>query len=550
MNHSTAINTRGHGKRIFSFLFLAITISGFSAFNARTAIAQYWRLSGPPVFILGQDDPSRGGIFLPGTSRSYASGEGLVTTTLNSRTLNSATFTTTHERYGTNTVTYEWDSPPEILHAGEVVPVSIRWNIGQKYKRFSPQIGSMAHLDWSGEWYTNQCYGELCANPTTSGEERNTVLKVTSNDNTQLLFSWNVHSTPGNVVVQWTYRRVEGSPPSTSPNTAGNTSIPPTPINAAAGIEGAWLINGKPTSIRRGNAGNLIFTNEGGSVSNGRFIDANTVIATDWAGGLRGSLQDGGNTIRWANGTVWVRASGVGSSRGSGQTATPQPPAAPSTTTRASNPHVVTTADGNLQPAPGYRWVSEAPDDQRVIWSPGMRHPQHPNVVAGTTEGRWEPAPGYRWVSNAPGDLRVVPRDGNEQPVASAPAPLSNCSQESIIYTNGNIAGVQNGPTQSTRLQLAAPTRITYLMSYHWNNGRGQPPGTVFLRHQDGSMYGGEASSAPGQGGVPNAYWIVRPNVVLRPGNYTVIDSHPDSWAQNAQSNGQGIVEVKGCVER
>jgi len=135
-------------------------------------------------------------------------------------------------------------------------------------------------------------------------------------------------------------------------------------------------------------------------------------------------------------------------------------------------------------------------------------------------------------------DVAVAPETGRD---------ISSCAREVVLYTNNNIAGVQNGPTQPTRFQLTQPTLVTYLMSYHWNNGRGQPPGTIVLRHQDGTTYGGAAGSAPGSGGAPNAYWIVRPNVVLKPGTYTVGDSHPGTWAQNAQSNGQGIVEVKGC---
>ena len=257
---------------------------------------------------------------------------------------------------------------------------------------------------------------------------------------------------------------------------------------------------------------------------------------------------------RWMEGTP--PPSSVTPPPGGGPTVTPPASTPGTTTTPSSHPHVVATADGNRQPAPGYRWVSDAPGDFRVIWSPGKRHTQHPNVVAGATEGRWEPAPGYRWVSDAPGDMRVVPKDGTDQTGTSSPAtqrPVTppRCAQESVIYTNNNIAGVQNGPTQQTRFQLTQPTLVTYLLSYHWNNGRGQPPGTIGLQHQDGTRYGPwPAGSAPGSGGAPNAYWIARPQVVLKPGTYTVLDSHAASWAQNAQSNGQGIVEVKGCGGR
>ena len=52
----------------------------------------------------------------------------------------------------------------------------------------------------------------------------------------------------------------------------------------------------------------MVFTNEMGWKSSGTFANATTVIATDWEGGLRGTLQDNGKTIRWTNGTAWFRA--------------------------------------------------------------------------------------------------------------------------------------------------------------------------------------------------------------------------------------------------
>jgi len=217
-----------------------------------------------------------------------------------------------------------------------------------------------------------------------------------------------------------------------------------------------------------------------------------------------------------------------------------------------------------------YRWMEGTPPPSSVKPPPGggptVTPPTstpgttttpsgHPNVVV-TADGKLQPAPGYRWVSDAPGDMRVVPKDGTDQTGTSSPATPPpgtppRCAQENMIYSNNNIAGVQNGPTQLTRFQVTQPTIVTYLMSYHWNNGRGQPPGTIGFLHQDGTRYGPwPAGGAPGSGGAPNAVWIARPQVVLKPGTYTVLDSHAASWAQNAQSNGQGIVVVKGCGGR
>jgi hypothetical protein len=78
-------------------------------------------------------------------------------------------------------------------------------------------------------------------------------------------------------------------------------------------IGGAWTCDGRPTSITQDGSGNLVFTNQMGGLSKGRFLNTDTVIATEWEGGLHGSVQDGGKTIRWANGTVWSRSlSGAG----------------------------------------------------------------------------------------------------------------------------------------------------------------------------------------------------------------------------------------------
>jgi hypothetical protein len=44
---------------------------------------------------------------------------------------------------------------------------------------------------------------------------------------------------------------------------------------------------------------------------------------------------------------------------------------------------------------------------------------------------------------------------------------------------------------------------------------------------------------------VPNAYWNTRPGVTLAPGTYTVIDSDPSTWAQNAGTGGAGHIRVE-----
>jgi hypothetical protein len=78
--------------------------------------------------------------------------------------------------------------------------------------------------------------------------------------------------------------------------------------SASTNLAGAWTSAGRPASISQDAGGRLVFTNENGQKSSGSFANATTVIATEWEGGLRGTLQDNGNTIRWANGTTWFRS--------------------------------------------------------------------------------------------------------------------------------------------------------------------------------------------------------------------------------------------------
>ena len=109
-----------------------------------------------------------------------------------------------------------------------------------------------------------------------------------------------------------------------------------------------------------------------------------------------------------------------------------------------------------------------------------------------------------------------------------------------------NIAGVFNGATVPNTFTINAPHLVTEIHTYHWNNAQGKTPGTIGLQDQNGKMYGPwQAIGAPGQGGVPDANWLVYPSVIVPAGIYTIIDSDPGTWSQNAQSGGIGMGSVK-----
>ena len=121
---------------------------------------------------------------------------------------------------------------------------------------------------------------------------------------------------------------------------------------------------------------------------------------------------------------------------------------------------------------------------------------------------------------------------------------------EEEFFRVSSLGVAYNGAKSPTVFTLYEPWRVTEIGTYHWNQGAGVWPGTIGLRAADGTMYGPwQASGQPGQGGVPNAYWLVNPNVVIPPGTYTVVDSSAATWSQNSETGGRGMAWGKGIPQ-
>jgi hypothetical protein len=86
----------------------------------------------------------------------------------------------------------------------------------------------------------------------------------------------------------------------------------------------------------------------------------------------------------------------------------------------APGPHLVAGEgdyEGDWFPAPGYWWANDVPDDYSVVWMPGMKHPESPNVYSDKTEGKWVPAFGYKRVNpESEEDLSVTWVPGMKHP--------------------------------------------------------------------------------------------------------------------------------------
>jgi hypothetical protein len=146
-------------------------------------------------------------------------------------------------------------------------------------------------------------------------------------------------------------------------------------------------------------------------------------------------------------------------------------------------------------------------------------------------------------------DLESLKEKGGSTDVAPTDE-QSTPEKIETVFDNGNSDAVLNRPTRATVFVLNGSTRIAKITTYHWNDGRGAPAGTIALKSSSGETYGPwQATGEPGQGGVANAYWVADPNVSLPPGSYTVIDSDPATWARNDASVGAGMTVVAGEVE-
>jgi hypothetical protein len=76
-------------------------------------------------------------------------------------------------------------------------------------------------------------------------------------------------------------------------------------------LEGSWICigncqkPGQPVFVDQ-SGDELHFYNEVGDISDGKFLDSNTVVAIGWRN-LIGKIKPDGQSINWANGTIWSR---------------------------------------------------------------------------------------------------------------------------------------------------------------------------------------------------------------------------------------------------
>ncbi len=112
------------------------------------------------------------------------------------------------------------------------------------------------------------------------------------------------------------------------------------------------------------------------------------------------------------------------------------------------------------------------------------------------------------------------------------------------MLDTGNTLGIRPGGSAPS-FTLDKPAKLSIFTTYHYVDGGGPAPGTLALTGPDGKTYGPwQTKGLEGQGGVANAFWEARPDVLLPAGTYKVVDSDPSTWSTNDKAKGVGFTTV------
>ncbi len=128
--------------------------------------------------------------------------------------------------------------------------------------------------------------------------------------------------------------------------------------------------------------------------------------------------------------------------------------------------------------------------------------------------------------------------------------PFSQSHAESVLVDNWNKGGVSNWPNALTKFELTQSTYISYIDTYHWNNGKGSFGNNFgayikIIELNSNKKYGPwKVQLRSGTNNAPNVHWIVHPNITLPPGTYIINDSDPATWSHNNASNNVGFSKV------
>ena len=124
-------------------------------------------------------------------------------------------------------------------------------------------------------------------------------------------------------------------------------------------------------------------------------------------------------------------------------------------------------------------------------------------------------------------------------------------AQAAVIFDNSNTAAVTNctaGTTCRPTFRLTTRTFVDKVVTYHWNGGQGETQGRVRIGLTGPTAVAAVAATGSRATNNALANWTVPINRTLAAGAYTIVDTQPSTWSQNAGSNHKGFAIVTGTT--
>lgn len=158
-------------------------------------------------------------------------------------------------------------------------------------------------------------------------------------------------------------------------------------------------------------------------------------------------------------------------------------------------------------------------------------------------------------------NLALTFSDDGTKPIFDSTATLSKpagraAGTEITLLDQMSIQGVSNDPPVKTILTLSGSAHITKMLTYHWNYGSGDTPGTLSLKDTvSGTVYGPWTAQGNNTGSLttatsspPYLYWFVQPNADIPAGAYELVDSQPSTWAYTPDMGNKGLSIIYGWL--
>ena len=117
-----------------------------------------------------------------------------------------------------------------------------------------------------------------------------------------------------------------------------------------------------------------------------------------------------------------------------------------------------------------------------------------------------------------------------------------------VFGSNFQPGGINTDSKYYPEVTIEKDVMLRVVNTYHWNDGYGSTPGVISIYDvtDGGEELLGEWDALGRAGGqIPNVNWDIFPDIELKAGHtYRIVDSDPESWSSNEDSEDTGFTQI------